>query len=227
MLDNPIICALDTANIDYAIQLAKLIKDKVSMIKLGLEFFIAHGISGIKVLSQLDIPIFLDLKLHDIPNTVSKAIYVLKDLNIKMITIHISGGKEMIVRSIDVLIDSNILLIGVTVLTSMNDNDLKDIGIYQSTRAHVSSLVKLAVDSGLKGVVCSAHEVKKIRQKYCDLKLIVPGIRMTGDSGDQKRVSIPKTVMLDGANYLVIGRPITQSNNPVYAIESILNNIYS
>ncbi|QXK92531.1 orotidine-5'-phosphate decarboxylase [Neoehrlichia mikurensis] len=227
MLDNPIICALDTANIDNAIQLAKLIKGKVSMIKLGLEFFTAHGISGVKVMSQLDIPIFLDLKLHDIPNTVARAISIIKDLNIKMMTIHISGGKEMILRAMDVLLDSTILLVGVTVLTSIDNNDLRDVGIYQDTSVYVDSLVKLAVNSGLKGIVCSAYEVKEIRNKYCDLKLIVPGIRIMYNDSDQKRISDPKTVILDGANYLVIGRPITQSHDPICTIENILSNIYS
>lgn len=146
-----------------------------------------------QAVSDCGIPIFLDLKLHDIPNTVGKAISVIKSLNIAMLTIHISGGRDMMLSAIDSIFGSMIKLIGVTVLTSIDDSDLKDIGIDRSSIQHVMLLSKVAQEIGLYGIVCSAFEVQEVRNQCGkDFKLVVPGIRFEDDYSDQKRVKIPK-----------------------------------
>ncbi|WDM85751.1 orotidine-5'-phosphate decarboxylase [Ehrlichia sp. JZT12] len=226
MRDNPIICALDTHDIDRALQLTKMLYGKISMVKLGLEFFAAYGVSGVGKISDCGIPVFLDLKLHDIPNTVSRTISVIKSLNIAMLTIHISGGREMIIRAIDAMSGSRVQLIGVTILTSMDNADLEEIGINRSASQQVIFLSKLAQEIGLHGIVCSPLEVKEVRCKCNqDFKLIVPGIRFENDNSDQKRIRNPRDTVLDGADYLVIGRPITLDSDPIKAVEVILSSI--
>ncbi|AAZ68331.1 orotidine-5'-phosphate decarboxylase [Ehrlichia canis] len=223
---NPIICALDTYDINHALRLTKMLYGKISMVKLGLEFFTAHGLSGVQAVSDCGIPIFLDLKLHDIPNTVGKAISVIKSLNIAMLTIHISGGRDMMLSAIDSIFGSMIKLIGVTVLTSIDDSDLKDIGIDRSSIQHVMLLSKVAQEIGLYGIVCSAFEVQEVRNQCGkDFKLVVPGIRFEDDYSDQKRVKNPKDAILAGADYLVIGRPITMSSDPIQTVDAILSSI--
>ncbi|ABD45528.1 orotidine 5'-phosphate decarboxylase [Ehrlichia chaffeensis str. Heartland] len=227
MFTNPIICALDTHDINHALLLTKMLYGRVSMVKLGLEFFTAYGLSGVQAIADCGVPIFLDLKLHDIPNTVSKAISVIASLNVAMLTIHVSGGREMMIRAMDSISGSVTKLVGVTVLTSMDDSDLKEIGVNESPVQQVMLLSKLAREVGLYGIVCSAFEAKEVRNRYTekDLKLIVPGIRFDSDCNDQKRVKSPKDAMLAGANYLVIGRPITMSSDPVQTVEDILLSI--
>ncbi|AHC39105.1 orotidine-5'-phosphate decarboxylase [Ehrlichia muris] len=227
MYYNPVICALDTRDINHALQLTKMLYGKISMVKLGLEFFTAYGLSGVQTIADCGVPVFLDLKLHDIPNTVSKAISVIKSLNIAMLTIHISGGREMIMRAMDSISGSKIKLVGVTVLTSIDNSDLSDIGVNISSIQQVMLLSKLAREAGLYGIVCSAFEVEEVRNQYTkeDLKLIVPGIRFGVDCNDQKRVKKPRDAMLAGADYLVIGRPITMSRDPVQTVDTILASI--
>ncbi|MGN7678323.1 MAG: orotidine-5'-phosphate decarboxylase [Anaplasma sp.] len=225
MPNSPIICALDMMDINRAIELTKEVSGRVAMVKLGLEFFSAYGISGVHQVANLGVPIFLDLKLHDIPNTVAMAIGAIKTLDIAMLTIHVSGGRNMIQASVDVLSDSKILPVGVTVLTSIDDADFEDFGIHGPVGSHVMRLVDLAVDAGLQAVVCSAHEVSTIRKRHPELKLVVPGVRLNVDVNDHKRVKTPIEALSDGANYLVIGRPITQSPNPYAAIDEILHSI--
>ncbi|MDB1135770.1 orotidine-5'-phosphate decarboxylase [Candidatus Anaplasma sp. TIGMIC] len=222
---NPLICALDTADINRAVMLAKAVAGKVAMVKLGLEFFTAHGISGVQKIIDLGLKIFLDLKLHDIPNTVVGALNAVKSLDIEMLTIHISGGRGMIQASVDALQDSQVIPVGVTVLTSIDDNDMRDCGIDKPVADHVMRLVDLAVESGLPAIVCSAHEVPVIRRKYPSIRLVVPGIRVAEATNDQKRVDTPKAALLKGADYLVIGRAITQSTNPSDAVDAILNTL--
>ncbi|QLK53139.1 orotidine-5'-phosphate decarboxylase [Ehrlichia ruminantium] len=226
MKHNPIICALDTHDIHKALRLTKMLYGKISMVKLGLEFFVAHGISGVQRISDCGIPIFLDLKLHDIPNTVSRAVSVIKSSNIAMLTIHISGGQEMMRRTMDVIFDSMLKIIGVTVLTSVDVCDLREIGIGNSTVQQVILLSKLAQKVGLYGIVCSPLEVKEVRaQCDKDLKIIVPGIRLGDNIDDQKRTDSPKSAILSGADYLVIGRPITENTDPVKVVDIILSSI--
>ena len=228
MYYNPVICALDTHDIDRALRLTKMLCGKISMVKLGLEFFTAYGLSGVQAIADCGMPVFLDLKLHDIPNTVSKTISVIKSLNIAMLlTIHISGGREMIVRAMDSISGSKIKLVGITVLTSIDNSDLGDIGVNRSSIQQVMLLSKLAREAGLYGIVCSAFEAEEVRNQYTkeDLKLIVPGIRFGVDCNDQKRVKKPQDAVLAGADYLVIGRPITMSRDPVQTVDTILESI--
>ncbi len=247
MTHNPIICAIDTTDIDKALELASSLKNAVGAIKLGLEFFTHHGAAGVKTLEKAGLPIFLDLKFHDIPNTVSRAIQALSNLNIFMTTIHTSGGKKMMEDAAQAIADSFSLanrpsVVGVTVLTSLDINDLRSIGVEKNVDDQVFGLAKLAHNSGLDGVVCSALEIVKLREKLPkNFKLVVPGIRpaarnlaealsgaITGKTvlnDDQKRVMTPKEAMDAGASYLVIGRPITEAADPKAAAEAILHSL--
>ena len=229
MKHNPIICALDTTDIKKAEQLASQIKDHVCAIKLGLEFFTANGAAGVRTIEKIEIPIFLDLKFHDIPNTVAGAIKSLAGLDIFMTTIHTSGGGSMMRAAADAAktLPKKPFVVGVTVLTSMDEGDIKSVGVSGSVSDQVKRLALLAKQSGLDGVVCSAHEIAMLR-KECDkdFTLVVPGIRPAGsDVGDQKRVMTPKEAMDTGASYLVIGRPITGAENPAAAARAILDSI--
>lgn len=227
---NPIICAIDTHDLNIASTLCKNLAPYVGMAKLGLEFFMAHGPSGLRIIGQQGLPIFLDVKLHDIPNTVSKAIQSLSALDLAMITVHTAGGSEMMkvaaASSQENAAKQNKaapLLIGVTVMTSLDEKDLEQIGIHTTAREQVERLSLLAKASGLDGVVCSAHEVEFVK-KSCgtDFITVVPGIRPANASiHDQKRVLTPPQALAKGADYLVIGRPITEDTNPVEAAKSI------
>ena len=221
---NPIICAVDTRDMDRAVAMATALSGKVAMMKLGLEFFTSHGIEGVQKIIDLGFGVFLDLKLHDIPNTVVGALNSIKKLKIAMVTLHISGGKEMMRSAVNALEGSSIIPVGVTVLTSMDNADLRECGITAEVDSHVMKLVDLAVESGLEAVVCSAYEIGYIRRKYPTMKLIVPGIRVeTHIAHDQKRVKTPKDAMAAGADYLVIGRAITNSADPVGVVDKILS----
>jgi orotidine-5'-phosphate decarboxylase len=229
-MQNPIICALDTKSIKDAKELCIKLHPHIGMVKLGLEFFTTNGASGMREIAALDVPIFLDLKFHDIPNTVAEAVRSAVDLGVSIITIHTLGGKNMMQAAACAASDeakksgkNRPLIVGVTVLTSMDDTDLVDIGIKQSAAHQVELLAALAKESGLDGVVCSPHEIELVK-KICgaNFKTIVPGIRpATADKGDQKRVMTPKEAMDKGADFIVIGRPITQSPNPTEAAAGI------
>lgn len=223
---NPIICAIDTQDLNKAMYLANALRDKVGMVKLGLEFFAAHGLLGVKTIEKCNVPIFLDLKLHDIPNTVAKTIAIIKDLNIAMLTLHITGGVKMLKEALNVVRGTRIKLIGVTVLTSMDNEDLHECGIKKAVTSQVMLLAKLAKQSGLHGIVCSALEAKEIR-KQCgkDFNIITPGIRVNINNDDQKRIATPKEAIISGADYIVIGRPITESFDPAKNAESILKSL--
>ena len=225
MRGSPIICALDTMDIARALEVTRVISGRVAMVKLGLEFFTVYGIAGVQKVIELGVPVFLDLKLHDIPNTVARTIHSVRDLNIAMLTIHVSGGRDMMRAAADALSETNILLAGVTVLTSVGDNDFADFGINGSLESHVIRLVDLAVGAGLRAVVCSAHEIGAIRNRYPNVTLVVPGIRFDSGIDDQKRTKTPMDALSDGANYLVVGRPITQSPDPLAAIDKMLCSI--
>jgi len=234
MNKNPIICAIDTTNIDEAKALANGLNGNVGAIKLGLEFFTAHGAKGVKEVTSSGVPFFLDLKFHDIPNTVAGAVKAATKLGAFMITIHTLGGKEMMKAAVKAAkeeadkrgIEKPIVL-GVTMLTSMDESDLSDIGVSGDIKSQVQRLAELAVESGLDGCVCSAHEIEAIREVTGnELTLVVPGIRPEGsDAGDQKRVMTPKQAIKEGADYLVIGRPITQADSPFAAAKEIFESI--
>ncbi|WP_374699308.1 orotidine-5'-phosphate decarboxylase [Wolbachia endosymbiont (group A) of Limnophora tigrina] len=223
---NPIICALDTQDLNEAISWANGLRDKVGMVKLGLEFFAAHGPSGVKEVAKCNVPIFLDLKLYDIPNTVARTVEAIKALDVEMLTLHISGGTKMLKEALSIVQGKKIKLIGVTVLTSMGNEDLSELGVAREAKSQVILLAKLAKKIGLHGVVCSALEAQEVRQECGkDFKIITPGIRMNRGHDDQKRTATPKEAINSGADYIVIGRPITKSGNPASSAELILKSL--
>lgn len=231
--DSRLILALDHPDIAHVARLTELLKDYLGFIKLGLEFFTANGPQGIREIAKLGVPIFLDVKFHDIPNTVASALREAVKLGVQMITIHASGGKSMMMRGIDIVhqtatelsIEPPILL-AVTVLTSMDQQDLTQLGVAASIEDQVARLARLADEAGIGGIVCSAHEITLVRSQIASHRVIVtPGIRLASDDHqDQKRVLTPREALDRGANYLVIGRPITASQDPVKTVRSILED---
>lgn len=227
---SPIFCALDTPSTPDALAQAKTLKGHVAGIKLGLEFFLANGPKAIVEMSGAGLPIFLDLKLHDIPNTVAGAVRSLAPLGVDILTIHTQGGENMMRAAVDSAFEAAAKLaikppkiIGVTILTSLDNKDLTKIGVNRGVEEQVVGLASLAKESGLDGVVCSPKEIGAIRNNIgSDFKLIVPGIRPEGATvGDQKRVLTPKEAVNAGADILVIGRPITQAKSPADAAIAI------
>lgn len=229
-LANPIICALDTQDEDDATAITREIMPHVGAVKLGLEFFTANGAAGVSHITRLGVPLFLDLKFHDIPNTVAKAIAATAGMNMFMMTVHTSGGRAMLQAAIDasdrvaqVTGKERPLVIGVTLLTSLDQDDVSILGFRDSIETQVIRLGDLAQSAGLDGLVCSPFEIAPIRKALGDeLKLVVPGIRPEGAAaGDQKRVLTPKEALARGADYLVIGRPITGADDRAEAAQTI------
>lgn len=231
---NPIICAVDTTDVEKAAELAKSLEGSVGALKLGLEFFTANGAAGVRQLSSPRAPIFLDLKFHDIPNTVAGAIRATAGIDSFMMTVHTAGGVAMMKAAYDASMEvaattgkARPMVVAVTVLTSLDQQDLTDIGVDSPVADQVRRLADLAQSAGLDGVVCSPMEISLLRG-HCgdDFKLVVPGIRPEGsDSGDQKRILTPREAIQRGADYLVIGRPITGSPDPRAAAQSILSSL--
>ena len=226
---NPIILAIDTKSDLEAYEISQEVSGYVGAIKLGLEYFNTYGPDGIRKIQEIGIPIFLDLKLHDIPMTVKKTIETLSDINPAIINVHAFGGQQMMKYALEGLgqASKNTSLVAVTVLTSLNDDDMAILGINYPVKDLVKNLAKLTKDSGLAGVVCSAEEIVLVR-KVCgkDFIIIVPGIRPEGSQkDDQKRVMTPKQAISLGADYLVIGRPITKSKDPLSKVKEILKSI--
>ena len=228
MTNNPIFVALDVNDIQKAEKLATEIKPFVGGLKLGLEFFTSCGMTGLNQIKNIGLPLFIDLKFYDIPNTVTSALQNILDLEPKFTTIHTSGGREMLTACVKLKNKLNCPtnLLGVTLLTSFSDEDIKELGHSLTVKQSIENLAALANSTGLDGIVCSPLEVKLINEKFPNLKLIVPGIRQTHNSqDDQKRTLSAKEAMENGADILVIGRPITQSANPAKAAEEILKEI--
>lgn len=224
-----IIVALDTTDISQALALTKLIPD-VGAFKLGLEYFCANGPEGIIKISETGIKIFLDLKFHDIPNTVAGAIKASLNMEPYMMTVHLSGGYNMLHRTMEEVKEYCAknslkipLILGVSVLTSIDDNDFTSLGLIGKVEDQVIRLAKLAKDADLDGMVCSAKELKIVKKKMGqNLILVTPGIRPAGGiMNDQKRITTPSQAVSDGADFLVIGRPITEAIDPVRALNNI------
>ena len=233
-IKNPVFCALDTGSVDEAVNWAGQLKGAVGGMKLGLEFFGACGPEGVRAVAATGMPIFLDLKFHDIPNTVAGAIRSVVPLGAAFVNVHTTGGRAMMMAAANAATEAadnagvaRPLVLGVTVLTSMDERDLDDIGVTRDTQDQVVSLALLAQDSGLDGVVCSAREIEAIRDACGDdFALMVPGIRPAGaDVGDQKRIMTPADAIARGADYLVIGRPITQAADPAKAAADIVDSL--
>ena len=224
-----IFCAIDTNDLNRAIELTKMIAPVTGGIKLGLEFFNAFGPQGIdKVLSATpSAQLFIDLKFHDIPNTVAGAVKAIsKNFKPAYLNVHASGGEDMMKAAKDAC-DPTTKLLSVTVLTSMNEDNLRSVGQGDSTMDQVQRLALLTKETGLDGVVCSSHEIEVLRRECGrDFILMVPGIRPAdADLGDQKRVMTPFEAIQKGATHLVIGRPITGMKDPAAAAKAILAEI--
>jgi len=218
---NPIFVAIDTPSLERARALAEQIGSSAGGVKLGLEFFSANGPAGVAAILRLGIPVFLDLKLHDIPNTVAKAVEALRQLEPAVLTVHAAGGRAML-EAAKAAAAPTTKVVAVTVLTSLDREDLQSIGIQGDPAEQVRRLAQLARDAGLDGMVCSGAEVGAARQVWPDGFFVVPGVRLPGGAaGDQKRVVTPREALDNGASILVIGRPITGAEDPPAALRDI------
>jgi len=228
-MSSPLILALDVES-ETALDLANKIDPNDCKLKIGSKLFTSSGPSIVSSLNDLGFDIFLDLKFHDIPNTVYGAIAEACELGVWMVNIHCFGGEEMMKSARKSIVDSEAtkkpLLIGVTLLTSFDDEGAKRVGI-DNIKKHVNSLAKLAKESGLDGVVCSPKEVKSLKDSLGkDFIAVTPGIRSSDSKEDQKRTMSPNEALENGSDYLVIGRPIIESDNPVESIKSLLKEIH-
>ncbi len=220
-MSNPVYLALDVPQLDAAKALVEKVKGHIGGVKLGLEFFCAHGVHGVHEIAHLGLPIFLDLKLHDIPNTVAGAMQSLHVVEPAIMTVHASGGRAMM-EDAKAAASENTKVVAVTMLTSLDQRDLERTGVQGNAHDHVMRLAELAQDSGLDGIVCSGQEVKAVHKQWKDGYFVVPGLRPGGKAtGDQKRVVTPRQARDDGASVLVIGRPISRADDPLLAARAI------
>ena len=216
-----IFVAIDTPDLDHARALAKAVSPFAGGLKLGLEFFCHNGRAGVMELAEGGIPIFLDLKFHDIPNTVAKAIHALAPLTPAVLTVHAAGGRAMM-EDAKAAAPAGTKVVAVTVLTSLDHSDLGSIGVAGETGDQVERLADLARAAGLDGIVCSGNELGVARAAWKDGFFVVPGIRPAdAAAGDQKRVMTPRAALDAGASILVIGRPITAADDPAAALRAI------
>ena len=220
-MTSPVFLALDTPELDRAKALANAVRLHVGGIKLGLEFFTANGRQGVLQLAELGLPIFLDLKLHDIPNTVAKAIQALRPLEPAVLTVHAAGGRAML-EDAKAAAPAATKVVAVTVLTSLDANDLGAIGVSGGPHEQVERLAELARSAGLDGIVCSGAEVAAARAAWPKGFFVVPGVRpANGKVADQKRVITPRAALDAGASIIVVGRPITGADDPDGAAREI------
>jgi orotidine-5'-phosphate decarboxylase len=224
-LTRRIIVALDVPDLDRAVELARALRDTVGLFKIGLELFSAHGPAAVEAVRAVGTPIFLDLKLHDIPATVAGAVRAVGRLGVAMLTVHAAGGEEMLRAAVEAArsLEDPPVVLGVTVLTSLADADLDAVGLAGPPEAAVARLARLACSSGAGGLVCSPREAAALRSALGPGPLlVVPGVRPAGkELSDQKRVSTPADAVAAGADLLVIGRPITRASDPAAAARSI------
>ena len=223
-----LIIALDVGTRAEAISLALTLAPVAAWMKIGLQLFTAEGPDLVRAIRETGANVFLDLKLHDIPNTVARAVESATELDVQMLSLHLSGGREMVQAAVDAA-PRDLLLLGVTVLTSVNSGTLREIGMAEDVSQQVVRLGKIGLDCGIGGIVASAHEIEPLRKVVGqDLKLIIPGIRPRGsDEQDQRRIMTPADAIAAGANYLVVGRPVTAAADPTVAARKILEEIES
>jgi len=221
-----IIVALDVASKKDALRLTEQLREQISFFKIGLQLYTAEGPEIVRAVLAEGVKVFLDLKLHDIPNTVARAVESAAGLGVQMLTIHLSGGSEMI-RAAIAARKGNLSIFGVTVLTSAGEDTLLETGISDRMDAQVGRLGRLGVANGIVGIVASPREAKLLRAEFGDrIKIVVPGIRPAwSQAGDQKRISTPREAIEAGADYLVIGRPITSHPKPCEAVTLILSEL--
>ena len=220
-MTNPVYLALDLPQLDAARALAEKVKAHVGGFKLGLEFFCAHGHHGVHEIAHVGLPIFLDLKLHDIPNTVAGAMQAIHVLEPAIVTVHASGGRAMM-EDAKAAAAAGTKVVAVTMLTSLDERDLVRTGVNGNARDQVLRLAELAQTAGLDGIVCSGREVGAVHKQWKDGFFVVPGLRPNGGAvGDQKRVVTPRQARDDGASVLVVGRPISRADEPLAAARAI------
>ncbi len=227
-----LILALDVPTREEAAPILRHLRGNLRWVKIGLQMFTAYGPNYVREVAGMGFNIFLDLKLHDIPNTVAKAVESLGPLPIQMLTLHTAGGGEMMraAKEAQQKSNPNLLLLGVTVLTSMDSKGLNEIGVPSPAAEQVARLGKLAADSGLRGLVCSPLEVALLRRNLpSEIQLITPGIRPASEAGsdDQKRVMTPGEAARAGSSFIVVGRPILKAADPAAAARSILAELAS
>lgn len=227
-----LILALDVPTREEAAPILRRLRGQLRWVKIGLQLFTAYGPGYVREVAGQGFDIFLDLKLHDIPHTVAKAVESLAPLPIRMLTLHTAGGGEMMraARAAQQMTNPDLRLLGVTVLTSMDSAGLGEIGVASPSAEQVARLGRLAADSGLRGLVCSPLEVAMLRRELpADMQLITPGIRLAGAAGgdDQKRVMTPAGAARAGSTYIVVGRPILQAPDPAAAARAILAELSS
>lgn len=217
----PIFVAIDTPDLQRAVAIGKAVRDIAGGVKLGLEFFSANGPAGVRRIAELELPVFLDLKLHDIPNTVGKAVAALEPLRAAILTVHASGGAAMLAAARAAAPPAT-KIVAVTVLTSLDDADLARTGVPSPPADQVVRLAMLARESGVDGIVCSGAELASVRDLWPEGFFVVPGVRPAGgDAADQKRVVTPRQAIDQGASIIVVGRPITEAPDPIRAIMDI------
>lgn len=225
-----LILALDCEDRKSALELIKPLQGHLKWVKIGLQMFTANGLPFVHEIKSMGYNVFLDLKLHDIPNTVAKAILSLSSASIDLLTIHASGGSEMCAYAVKARDESNpnLKLLAVTVLTSMNQQQMEALNVNKQVQDHVLDLAKISVDANVDGIVSSTHELKLLRETLGNDPLIVtPGIRPKGaDLNEQKRVMTPSDAKELGADYIVVGRPIYKSEDPLGSVKSILEDIH-
>jgi orotidine-5'-phosphate decarboxylase len=221
-----IIVALDVPTKMEALELVEKLRGQISFFKIGLQLYTGEGPEIVRAVSSTGSKIFLDLKLHDIPNTVARAVESAGHLGVQMLTIHLGGGSEMI-RAAIAARANNTLILGVTVLTSSTEETLREIGVQNKVDDQVLRLAKLGVDAGIDGIVASPHEIKSLRREFGDkIKIVVPGIRPGGaEANDQKRTMSPRDALDAGVDHLVIGRPIIAHRNPSEVVAKILDEL--
>jgi orotidine-5'-phosphate decarboxylase len=226
MTENKIIVALDVATAKQARDLVAQLREQISFFKIGLQLYTAEGPEIVRAVAATGAKVWLDLKLHDIPNTVGRAVESASALGVQMLTIHLSGGAEMI-RAATSARKGAMSILGVTVLTSATEETLREIGVSGQVDAQVLRLAKLGAENGIDGVVASPHEIKRLRTEFGDkIKIAVQGIRPSwADPGDQKRFMTPRQALEAGADYIGIGRPITAHADPREAVTKILAEI--
>lgn len=228
MLKNPVFCALDRPDLEGAVALGRAVAPHVGGIKLGLEFFTANGPRGVGAVQELGLPVFLDLKFHDIPNTVAGAVREAARLGVAMLTLHAAGGQAMLEAAVAAAGDAaeRPWLLGVTVLTSLDVADLAATGIAGAPGDQALRLGELAMAAGLDGLVCSPQEIATLRHAFGPVpRLVIPGIRPAATGDDQKRTMGPAEALSLGADIIVIGRPITQAASPAAAAAEIVRGL--
>ncbi len=228
-MNSPIVVALDFPGFEQAMAMARQLNPQDCRVKVGKELFTRCGPQVVDALHQLGFEVFLDLKFHDIPNTTAMAVKAAAEMGVWMVNVHCSGGLKMMAACREVLEQhqgARPLLIGVTVLTSMEQGDLAGIGLDVAPQEQVLRLATLAEQAGLDGLVCSAQEAQALKRQWPAGRLVTPGIRPAGSaSDDQKRILTPAQAMQAGSDYLVIGRPVTRADDPAAAVRDILASL--